>query len=167
MITEMKKKRKLQIAVDILMLCILLVQMSYSIEGELLHEILGISLFVQFILHHILSGDFTKALVKGKKTPERILKIIVDILLTADILLLMAGAVIVSKHVFIFLGISKLSDFGRTAHLLGSYWGFALMSLHLGFHLDFILGKVTKNRRKSTVAIIVMILLSVFRRDMR
>ena len=73
MITEMKKKRKLQIAVDILMLCILLVQMSYSIEGELLHEILGISLFVQFILHHILSGDFTKALVKGKKTPERIL----------------------------------------------------------------------------------------------
>ena len=156
----MKPKRKAQITVDALMLCILLLQMSYSIAGELLHEILGISLFVLFILHHIFSADFSKTLVKGRKSPEKMIKAIIDILLTADIIMVMFSAVIVSKYVFTFLGINTLSDFGRTAHLLGSYWGFALMSIHLGLHLDFFLRKAMKDKRKRIISIILMVLLS-------
>ena len=154
----MKTKRKIQITVDVLMLGILLLQMSYSIAGELIHEILGIALFILFLLHHILSVSFSKALVKGKQSHEKILKTVVDILLTVDILALIFSAVLVSKHVFTFLGISTLSSLGRTVHLLGSYWGFALMSLHLGFHLDFILPKTLKKKRP---AAIIMILLSI------
>ena len=154
----MKAKRKIQITVDALMMCILLLQMSYSIAGEIIHEILGISLFALFVIHHIISLSFSKALVKGKKTPGKIMKTVVDILLIADILLLMSGAVIVSKHVFTFFGINTLSDYGRTAHLLGSYWGFALVSIHIGFHLDFMLGRIMKVKQKKIAAIIIMIM---------
>lgn len=154
----MKTKRKIQITVDVLMLGILLLQMSYSIAGEVLHEILGIALFILFLLHHILSVSFSKALVKGKQSHEKILKTVVDILLTADILALMFSAVLVSKHVFTFLGISTLSSLGRTVHLLGSYWGFALMNLHLGFHLDFMLHRVMYKRKKTAAYAIMLTL---------
>ena len=156
----MKTKRKIQITVDVLMLGILLLQMSYSIAGELIHEILGIALFILFLLHHILSVSFSKALVKGKQSHEKILKTVVDILLTVDILALIFSAVLVSKHVFTFLGISTLSSLGRTAHMLGAYWGFALMGLHLGFHLDFMLHRVMHDKRKKTAAYTVMLALA-------
>ncbi|MBR0415537.1 MAG: DUF4405 domain-containing protein [Clostridia bacterium] len=156
----MKVKRKLQIAADVLMSCILLLQMSYSIAGEVLHEILGIALFVLFVLHHILSVNFTKALFKGKPTAEKTLKVVIDILLTVDVLALMVSALFISNHVFTFLGLHHLAAFGRTLHLLASYWGFALMSLHIGFHLDFMLHKVMKEKRKKTAAIAIMIVVS-------
>ena len=142
------------------MLCILLLQMSYSIAGELLHEILGITLFCLFALHHILSFPYTKALLNGRHSADKILRLIVDILLTADILTMMLSAVIVSKHLFTFLGISSFSDFGRTSHLLGAYWGFALMSVHLGFHLDFMLHRIMQNQLKKTAAYAIMFVLA-------
>lgn len=156
----MKAKRKFQITVDALMLCVLLVQMSYSIAGELIHEILGITLFALFIVHHILSAGMSKALFKGRKTAVKTIKTAVDIMLTADVLMMMASAVIVSKHIFSFLDINTLSSFGRTTHLLGAYWGFALMSVHLGFHLDFVLHNVMKSKSSKAVAAAVMIVLS-------
>lgn len=156
----MKTKREIQITVDILMPCILLLQMSYSIAGELIHEILGVSLFVLFVLHHVFSAGFSKGLIKGKKTPEKILKTVLDILLTVDILALIFSAVLVSKHVFVFLGIDTLSSLGRTIHLLASYWGFALMGIHLGFHFDFILNKHVKTEKSRKITFSAIAVLS-------
>ena len=138
---KLAAKRKTQITVDVLMTCIMLLQMSYSIAGEFLHEILGIVLFCLFIVHHVLSYSYTKALFKGKRTAEKIF-----------------SAVPISKHVFTFLDASSLSSVGRIVHLLGVYWGFALMSLHLGFHLDYLLPKALKKKRP---AAIIMALLSI------
>lgn len=142
------------------MIGIMLLLMSYSIAGKLIHEILGISLFVLFVLHHILSVNFTKALFKGKPTAEKTLKVVIDILLTVDVLALMVSALFISNHVFTFLGLHHFAAIGRTLHLLASYWGFALMSLHLGFHLDLVLHKAMKEKRKKTAAIAIMIVLS-------
>jgi hypothetical protein len=147
-------KRKAQIVVDVLMAALLLLQMSYSLTGELLHEITGIAFFVLFIVHHILVRNYTKALLKGKHTNEKMLKIIVDILLLAIMLLMMASALPISKYVFTFLGINALSSVGRMVHLLGAYWGFALMNVHIGFHLDIMLNKLMKT--KKTVCILVL-----------
>lgn len=46
----------------------------------------------------------------------------------------MVSGVLLSQHVFVFLSVSGYTSFARTLHLLGTYWGFALMSLHLGLH---------------------------------
>ena len=138
-------KRKIQIIVDVLMTAVLLVLMSYSIAGELIHEILGISLFILFTAHHIFSLNFTKALFKGKITPTKIIKIICDILMVIFMLIMLLSALSVSKYVFAFLGINFLSALARNAHTFGAYWLFALISIHIGFHLDFMLEKPMKN----------------------
>ncbi len=154
-----KTKRKIQICVDVLMTCVLLLLMSYSIAGELLHEILGITLFALFIVHHVLSASFTKALFKGKRSADKTAKIMVDLLLTVVVLAQLLSAVPLSKYLFTFLGIASLSSVSRTVHLLGGYWGFALMSLHIGFHLDFMLAKPMRDKKKRAGIITVMALL--------
>ena len=149
-------KRKIQIIVDVLMTAVLLVLMSYSIAGELIHEILGISLFILFTAHHIFSLNFTKALFKGKITPTKIIKIICDILMVIFMLIMLLSALSVSKYIFAFLGINFLSALARNAHTFGAYWLFALISIHIGFHLDFMLAKPMKNKKKKTVVLLTV-----------
>ena len=149
-------KRRIQIIVDVLMTAVLLVLMSYSIAGELIHEILGISLFILFTAHHIFSLNFTKALFKGKITPTKIIKIICDILMAIFMLIMLLSALSVSKYVFAFLGINFLSALARNAHTFGAYWLFALISIHIGFHLDFMLAKPMKNKKKKTVVLLTV-----------
>ena len=144
----MKAKRNMQIAVDVIMTAILLVQMSYSIAGELLHEISGIAFFVLFAVHHILSLNNTKALFKGNHSSDKVVKIIVDIVLFLIIICMMLSALPISKYVFTFFGINGFSSLGRTVHMLGAYWGFALMNIHIGFHLDIMLKKPLKDKKK-------------------
>ena len=153
-------KRKAQIAVDVLMTAILLLQMSYSLAGELLHEITGIAFFVLFIVHHILVRNYTKALFKGKHTTEKALKITVDILLLVIILLMMASTLPISKYVFTFLGLNSLSSLGRTVHLLGAYWGFALMNVHIGFHLDIMLKKLMKTKKPLFISVLCAVFIA-------
>ena len=149
-------KRKIQIIVDVLMTAVLLVLMSYSIAGELIHEILGISLFILFTAHHIFSLNLTKALFKGKITPTKIIKIICDILMAIFMLIMLLSALSVSKYVFAFLGINFLSALARNAHTFGAYWLSALISIHIGFHLDFMLAKPMKNKKKKTVVLLTV-----------
>ena len=153
-------KRRAQIAVDILMAAVILVQMSYSLAGELLHEITGITFFGLCILHHVLAKNFSKALYKGKKSSDKIIKLIVDILLTAIVLAMMFSALPISKYVFAFLGLSNFASVGRTVHLLGAYWGFALIGLHIGFNFDVMFAKPMKDKKKRIAIIAAMLLLS-------
>ncbi|MCR5207420.1 MAG: hypothetical protein K6C14_02960 [Eubacterium sp.] len=156
----MKTKRKLQLAVDVLMTAILMLQMSYSLAGELLHEITGILFFALFVIHHIVTVNYTKALLKGKRTADKVIKLSVDIVLLVIVICMLLSAVPISKHLFTFLGINRFSSLGRTVHLLGAYWGFALINIHIGFHLDKMLNKPLKDKRKKPVVIAVMLLIS-------
>ncbi|MBQ9279294.1 MAG: hypothetical protein IJ224_11755 [Lachnospiraceae bacterium] len=45
--------KKLRIIIDMMMVALLPLLMAYSLIGEKLHEILGISIFALFIAHHI------------------------------------------------------------------------------------------------------------------
>ena len=153
-------KRKLQILTDVLMMLLLLLQMSYSIAGELLHEISGIAFFVLFIVHHLLVMRYTQALFKGRATPDKLLKIVIDVLLLIIVILMMLSALPVSKHLFTFLPLSGLASAGRTVHMLGAYWGFALMSLHLGFHLDMMLHKPIKRNKTAVIAVLTLVFIA-------
>ena len=150
---KVASKRKMQITVDVLMTAVLLLQMSYSIAGELFHEISGIAFFVLFAVHHILSLNNTKALFKGNHSSDKIVKIIVDIVLFLIIICMMLSALSISKYVFTFFGINGLSSLGRTVHMLGAYWGFALMNIHIGFHLDIMLKKPLRYKKKKPFVI--------------
>ena len=143
----MTGKRKLQIAVDLSMTALLPVLMAYQLVGEAAHEWLGIIMGLLFAGHHLLNRHWHKSLFKGKYTALRGLGTAIDILLCAVMLVLMISGILLSKHIFRLPGSAGLSA-ARTAHLLASYWGFVLMSVHLGLHGGMVLALVKRAVKK-------------------
>lgn len=145
----MQLKRKIQILVDLVMTVMLPLLMAYSLIGEAFHEWIGMAMFVMFILHHEMNLRFIASLAKGKYTPNRIFLTAIDFLLLVDMLALMVSAVMLSRHVFAFLPITGGAELARTIHLFSSYWGFVLMSMHIGLHFHTMTGMVRKKISES------------------
>ena len=150
----MKPKAAFKIAVDILMTLGLLFLMGYQFWGDVAHEWAGAGMFLLFILHHILNGNWYKSLFKGRYTPSRIFQVIVDVLVFLAMTGLMVSGIMLSNHVFAFLDIHGGMSFARLLHMAASHWGFVLMALHLGLHWGMFLGmarKALKLRQSSRV----------------
>lgn len=143
-----KSKRKLKIRLDIGMVVLLLLLMSYELIGKAVHEWIGVGLFFLFVLHHVINGRWSRNLLKPPYTAPRVLQNISVVLLLFCIMGLMVSGVILSRHAFAFLSIHTGQSWARTMHLLCSYWGFVLMSLHLGFRWQEVIGVVKKHCRK-------------------
>ena len=128
------KKQVLRIVTDLAMTVLLLLLMGYSLVGETAHEVLGVVMMLLFVLHHILNRKWIRGLSRGKYTPFRVLQTALAALVFIGMCGSAVSGVMLSRHVFRFLGISFGASFARTAHLLCGYWNFVLMSLHLGLH---------------------------------
>ncbi len=135
---------KLKRAVDVLMTAALLILMGYQFWGEKAHEWVGAGTFVLFAAHHILNRGWYRNLFQGKYSPRRIFQGCVDMLTLLSMLMLMYSGIVLSRYVFSFLPIESGLAMARRLHILGSYWGFLLMSLHLGLHWNMVLGAVKK-----------------------
>ncbi|MCD8090447.1 MAG: DUF4405 domain-containing protein [Clostridiales bacterium] len=145
----MSLKAKFKITVDVLMTFGLLFAMGYQFWGDAAHEWVGVGMFVLFILHHILNRGWYKFLFKGKYTPMRILQTAINFLLLADMLALMYSGIIMSRHVFAFLPVDGGMSLARKLHILGAYWGYVLMSFHLGLHWNMFIN-MTKRKFKGS-----------------
>ena len=127
----------------------LLLLMSYGMVGETAHEWIGVVMLVLFLLHHIWNKHWSRSLFKGKYTAIRILQTILVILILLCMLGSMFSGIILSRHVFAFLTIRGLNSFARNQHMICAYWGFVLMSLHLGFHWNRMIGMARKRLKSS------------------
>lgn len=156
----MKPKARLKLCIDVLMTLLLLFLMGYQFWGDAAHEWAGAGMFVLFIIHHLLNGNWHKSLLRGKYNPSRMLMLAIDILLFADMLGLMISGIMLSNYVFAFLGISGGMSFARLLHMASSYWGFVLMSLHLGLHWGMILSMAKRVSSSKKLALQVSKLLS-------
>lgn len=145
----MTEKRKLQIITDVLMTVMLPLLMAYQLIGEAVHEWIGVGMFLLFLCHHLLNRHWHTNLLKGKYNKYRLLLTGIDILLFIIMISLAASGVLLSKHVFIFLQIENGSSWARITHLLASYWGFILMSIHLGLHWNAIAATMNRIARKN------------------
>ena len=158
----MKPKIIVKLCVDVLMTLALLLLMGYQFWGEAAHEWIGAGMFLPFILHHILNLNWHKRIFKGKYPAMRTVTLCVDVLVFLAMLALMYSGIVMSRHVFAFLPIKNGMATARRLHILGSYWGFLLMSLHLGLHWNRILGIIKKQvkRRPSNARSAVLFLAS-------
>ena len=138
------------------------VLMAYSLVGETLHEIVGSAMLVIFITHHILNRKATVAMFKGRQTPARIVNTALNIILFAVMILLPVSGIVMSKHLYTFLPTFGISGTARIIHLLLSYWGFTLMSLHLGLHADIWLGRLKKKKAAFIPLAVVLTLIAAF-----
>lgn len=137
-------KQKIKIIIDVLMTAALLALMAYQVVGQELHEWFGAGMLLLFIAHTILNIKWYGALFKGKYKPLRIAGTILNIAVFAAIITLGYSGIVMSRHLFKFLSIRSGMALARTLHLCVSYWGFVLMSVHLGFHWGMIFGMITR-----------------------
>ena len=156
------KKKTVKTILDILMTAGLPVLMAYSLVGETLHEIVGSAMLIIFITHHILNRKSTAAMFKGRQTPARIVNTSLNIILFAVMILLPVSGIVMSKHLYTFLPTDGLSAIARTAHLLLSYWGFALMSLHLGLHTGIWLNRLKKKKAAFITFAVIITLIAAY-----
>lgn len=143
----MKPKTVLKLVVDVFMTVALLFLMGYQFWGEAPHEWVGVGMFILFILHHVLNASWHINLFKGKFSALRILTLCTDFLVLISMLAQIYSGIVMSRYVFSFLSSGGGMALARRLHILGAYWGFLLMSLHLGLHWNMILGIARKAAR--------------------
>lgn len=152
----MSTKTKVKVAIDIAMTILFLMQMGYHMMNNRAHEWTGVSLCCLFILHHALNGGWYTSLFKGRYTPRRVLLTVIDVLLTLTMVAVICSAVLVSRHVFNFLGL-QMRFLGRTIHMPATMWAFVLTGLHLGLHWSMFLGMMKRlGKGRSTKAIVIV-----------
>ena len=126
--------KTMRIAVDAAMTVLLLFLMAYMQTGQQAHEWLGTAELLLFIGHHILNRAWLKNVLRGRYTLYRVVQTALSAALLLTMLGSMVSGIIMSQYVF-----AALPRFGslmtaRLVHLACGYWGFVLMSVHLGFH---------------------------------
>lgn len=144
--------KKWRMIIDIGMTAVLLCLMTYSLIGELTHEILGVAMLVLFTIHHILNRRWFGALLKGRYRAFRIFQTALVFLLILSVLASAVSGIILSEHVFRFLNITKGASIARSVHMVCAYLNYVLMSLHLGLHWNTMISGMRKNRKEGPAA---------------
>ena len=146
--------------IDILMTLLLPLLMAYSLIGENIHEVLGICMFALFIAHHVINRKWWKE-NKGKYNPVRILNTAVNLFLAVFMILQPLSGILMSKYVLKEVTISGASSTLRTIHMTLAYWGFIMMSFHLGLHIRAISAKLKSHMNKATKTVVTVLFLLI------
>ncbi len=140
----MTNPQRLRMTIDITMtiLSIILMGGNYLFPADIVHEILGVGLFVLWGLHIALNRRWYGAILRGKYTPYRVMQTVINCCILICTIFLMISGIILSNHIFTFLNIQGGLGFARIAHLLASHWYYLFMSLHIGLHVGMITNKM-------------------------
>ena len=179
---KMKSTKPLRLTLDIAMtiLSIILMGGNYLFPADIVHEILGVGLFVLWVVHIVLNRRWYASLAqasklitstnandrrsygaifKGKYKPYRIMQTVINCSILICTIFLMVSGIILSNHVFTFLGIESGLGFARIAHLLASHWYYLFMSLHIGLHVGMIVNKIISQGRKLKIILYTILAL--------
>ena len=143
----MKPILKIKIAVDAAMSVSMLLLMAYGLVGEAAHEWIGMGMFALFVAHHVLNRRWIQAVPQGRYTPVRIVQTALAGLIFLCMIGSMVSGIVLSRHVFAFLPKHGGYEMAGKLHILCAFWGFVLMSLHLGMHWNMLLTMARKHLR--------------------
>ena len=142
----MNQRTMIKVIVDIAMTVILMLMMAYELVGRQAHEWLGMSIFVLFILHHVLNRKWSKSIFKGKYALFRLFQTMVVIMILITMLGSMISGIMLSEYVFSFIKPDSGYEMFRNIHMLSAYWGFVLMSIHIGTNVGVMTGMIKKTK---------------------
>lgn len=146
-----KMKIKVKIILDIGMTLLFLLQMAYHLIGNILHEWLGVALFIMLILHNILDWKWYVGLRKGNYTPGRWFHMIINFLLLISCFAMMFSAILLSSTLSVFLRL-QATMLGRKLHMMFTSWSFVFLSAHVGLHWNMVVATLKKQRRRLSIA---------------
>ena len=127
-------------AADLALIVVLLLLMGYSLIGEEIHEWLGIGILLLLIFHHAINVPWYRNLKWGRYTPYRWVQTVLTVLLLFAVLGSILSGLVLSQYVLDAPLLHRLDVPARALHLPCAYWGFLLMSLHLGLHWGAVMG---------------------------
>ena len=141
----MTKTQRLRMTIDITMtiLSIILMGGNYLFPADIVHEILGVGLFVLWAVHIALNRRWYGSILRGKYNPYRVMQTVINCCILICTVFLMISGIILSNHIFTFLNIQGGLGFARIAHLLASHWYYLFMSLHIGLHVGRLFQNIT------------------------
>lgn len=160
----MRPKMNLKMGTDFLMTGLLLCLMAYQITGQMLHEWFGAGMLMLFIAHNLLNIRWYGNLFKGKYRGLRIIQTTVNFSVLISMVCLGYSGVVMSRHVFAALPVNGPMATARSMHMATSYWGFVLMSFHLGMHWGMVTGmfrRLLKGRKLPGISVWVLRLAAV------
>ena len=137
------------IDISMTVLSVILMGGNYLFPADIVHEILGLALFLLWAVHIGLNRRWYGAVFKGKYNPYRVMQTFINSCILICTIFLMISGIILSNHLFTFLKIEKGLGFARIAHLLASHWYYLFMSLHIGLHAGMIANKIKQKRESS------------------
>ena len=154
----MNKLNKIRLPLDIMMTLVSIVLMggNFLFPAEIVHEILGVALFVLWAIHIFLNRRWYGAIFKGKYNPYRIMQTVINCCILICTIILMISGIILSNQLFTFLNIQSGLGFARIAHLLSSHWYYLFMSLYIGLHM----GRLFQNVAAKSLPRILLVLTS-------
>jgi hypothetical protein len=150
----------IRLVIDFSMTVLMLVAMAYHITGNAIHELIGVSLLVLFLVHNIMNRRWYKAIFKGKHNVRRILSLAVNLLFLVSMTVVMVSSVPISQDILPFTPINNDMVL-RQIHVLTSYWGFIFMAIHIGVSWGTILNAARKMTGITNPSIIRTITLRV------
>ena len=156
----MNKLNKIRLPLDIMMTLVSIVLMggNYLFPADIVHEILGVALFVLWAIHIFLNRRWYGAIFKGKYNPYRIMQTVINCCILICTIFLMISGIILSNQLFTFLNIQSGLGFARIAHLLSSHWYYLFMSLHIGLHM----GRLFQNVAAKIFPRIILVLVCAY-----
>lgn len=160
----MRLKMKIKAIIDFLMTILLLLLMAFQITGQEFHEWFGVGMLVLFLAHNILNFKWYRSLFRGKYSIIRVLQMTINFAVLLSMLCLAYSGIVMSNYVFGFVSVSGQMALARQMHMAASYWGFVLMSVHLGFHWGMIVGmagKLVRGRKISKSLLWILRLIAV------
>ena len=157
----MANKQKYKILIDLFMTIALLLLMLFQITGQQVHEYLGIIMLCLFLGHNFLNRKWYRHLFKGKYKLYRCIQTILNISILMMMLGLGYSGMVMAQY--LPFSISGSMSLVRRLHLACSYWGFVLMSIHLGMHLKQIVNMYKKYIcLENNVLKLVMVIISFY-----
>ena len=156
----MNKLNRIRLPIDIMMTLVSIVLMggNYLFPAEIVHEILGVGLFILWSVHIFLNRRWYGGIFKGKYNPYRIMQTVINCCILICTIFLMISGIILSNQLFTFLNIQSGLGFARIAHLLSSHWYYLFMSLHIGLHM----GRLFQNVATKKLPCILLVLTSLY-----
>jgi hypothetical protein len=142
----LNRKLSIRLAVDLTMIILLFMASGYRITGNIIHELIGVSIFVFFIVHNVLNGRWYQRVFEKKNSLPATLNRAVNLLTLIAILVLLVSAVHISHTVFDFIP-AEGSLLIRKIHVSAAYSSLILMSMHLGMHWGTIISMMRKMTR--------------------
>ena len=156
----MDKINRIRLPIDIMMTLVSIVLMggNFLFPAEIVHEILGVGLFVLWSVHIFLNRRWYSAIFRGKYKPYRIMQTFINCGILICTIFLMISGIILSNQLFTFLNIQSGLGFARIAHLLSSHWYYLFMSLHIGLHM----GRIFQNVATKIFPRIILVLVCAY-----